>query len=55
MTENGCNGETKMNLSQDPNIEKDPNFEKDTIFEKDLGGRNEKETDANGKKHCLEG
>ena len=47
MTENGCNGETKMNLSQDPNIEKDPNFEKDTIFEKDLGGKNEKESDAN--------
>ena len=48
MTENGCNGETKMNLSQDPNIEKDPNFEKDTIFEKDPDGKNEQETDANG-------
>ena len=42
MTENGCNGETEVNVNQDPNIGKDPNFEKDTIFEKDPGGRNEK-------------
>ena len=53
MTENGCNGETKMISSQDPNIGKDPNFEKDTIFEKDPGGKNEQETDANGKKSIV--
>ena len=53
MTENGCNGETEMNVSQDPNIGKDPNFEKDTIFEKDLDGKNEKEADANGKKSIV--
>ena len=49
MTKNGCNGETEVNVSQDPNIRKDPNFEKDTIFEKDPDGKNGKETDANGK------
>ena len=50
MTESGCNGEIKSVLSQDPNIEKDPKFRQDTIFEKDPIGKNEQETDANGKK-----
>ena len=53
VTSDGRNGETEVNLSEDPNIEKDPNFEKDTIFENDPVGKNGQETDANRKKSIV--